>query len=82
MPISVNVAAVRERITSAARRAGRNADGVTLMAVTKTQPPERIREAYEAGLRIFGESRVQEFAGKVDTLRDLKAAECGAFSLR
>jgi len=75
MPISVNVAAVRERITSAARRAGRNADGVTLMAVTKTQPPERIREAYEAGLRIFGESRVQEFAGKVDTLRDLKAAE-------
>ena len=75
MPISVNVAAVRERITSAARRAGRNADGVTLMAVTKTQPPERIREAYEAGLRIFGESRVQDFAGKVDTLRDLKAAE-------
>jgi len=75
MPISVNVAAVLERITSAARRAGRNADGVTLMAVTKTQPPERIREAYEAGLRIFGESRVQEFAGKVDTLRDLKAAE-------
>lgn len=75
MPISVNVAAVRERIASAARRAGRNADGVTLMAVTKTQPPERIREAHEAGLRIFGESRVQEFAGKVDTLRDLKAAE-------
>jgi pyridoxal phosphate enzyme (YggS family) len=75
MPISVNVAAVRERIASAARRAGRKPDEIALMAVTKTQPPERIREAYEAGLRIFGESRVQEFAGKVDTLRDLKAAE-------
>jgi pyridoxal phosphate enzyme (YggS family) len=75
MPISVNVAAVRERIASAARRAGRKPDEIALMAVTKTQPPERIREAYEAGLKIFGESRVQEFAGKVDTLRDLKAAE-------
>jgi len=75
MPISVNVAAVRERIASAARRAARKPDEIALMAVTKTQPPERIREAYEAGLRIFGESRVQEFAGKVDTLRDLKAAE-------
>ena len=63
MSISENVAAVRERIASAARRAGRNADGITLMAVTKTQPPERIREAHEAGLRIFGENRVQEFAG-------------------
>ncbi len=45
------------------------------MAVTKTQSPERIREAYDAGLRIFGENRVQEFAGKVEALRDLDAAE-------
>jgi pyridoxal phosphate enzyme (YggS family) len=75
MSISENVAAVRERIAAAARRAGRNADGITLMAVTKTQPPEHIREAYEAGLRIFGENRVQEFAGKLDLLQDLKAAE-------
>jgi hypothetical protein len=75
MPISENVAAVRERIAAAARLAGRNVNEITLMAVTKTQPPERIREAYEAGLRIFGENRVQEFAGKVDMLQDLKAAE-------
>ncbi|MGB8916054.1 MAG: YggS family pyridoxal phosphate-dependent enzyme, partial [Candidatus Sulfotelmatobacter sp.] len=47
----------------------------TLMAVSKTQPPERIREAYNAGLRVFGENRVQEFAGKFDALRDLRDAE-------
>jgi pyridoxal phosphate enzyme (YggS family) len=75
MSISENVAAVRERIAAAARRTGRNAGEITLMAVTKTQPPERVREAYEAGLRVFGENRLQEFAGKVDTLRDLKDAE-------
>lgn len=44
------------------------------MAVTKTFPAGRVREAYEAGLRIFGENRVQEFAGKVDALRDLHNA--------
>ena len=75
MSISENVAAVRERIAAAAGRAGRNVDEITLMAVSKTQPPERIREAYEAGLKVFGENRVQEFAGKVDELRDLKAVE-------
>jgi len=75
MSISENVAAVRERIAKASRRAGRNADDITLMAVTKTQPPERIREAYDAGLRVFGENRVQEFAGKVDALLDLKSAQ-------
>lgn len=75
MSIFEDVAAVRERIAAAARRAGRNADEITLMAVSKTQPPERIREAYEAGLKVFGENRVQEFAGKVEDLRDLPAAE-------
>ncbi len=45
------------------------------MAVSKTQPAERIREAYNAGQRLFGENRVQEFAAKVDALRDLHAAE-------
>jgi pyridoxal phosphate enzyme (YggS family) len=75
MSIFEDVAAVRERVAAAARRAGRNADEITLMAVSKTQPPERIREAYEAGLKVFGENRVQEFAGKVEDLRDLPAAE-------
>jgi pyridoxal phosphate enzyme (YggS family) len=75
MSISGNAAVVRERIAAAARRAGRSVDDIALMAVTKTQPPERIREAYDAGQRLFGENRVQEFAGKVEALRDLQAAE-------
>jgi len=45
------------------------------MAVTKTHPAERIREAYAAGLRQFGENRVQEFAAKVSALSDLSTAE-------
>jgi len=73
--ISENLAAVRERIAGAARRAGRNPDEVALMAVSKTQPPERITEAYDAGLRLFGENRVQEFAAKAGVLLSLRAAE-------
>jgi hypothetical protein len=75
MSISENISAVRERISSAARRAGRPAESVALIAVSKTHPPERIREAYNAGLRLFGENRVQEFAGKARALSDLAAAE-------
>jgi pyridoxal phosphate enzyme (YggS family) len=75
MSITENIAAVRERIAGAARRAGRSPDGITLMAVSKTHPPERIREAYEAGLRVFGENRVQEFSGKSEALADLRDAE-------
>jgi len=45
------------------------------MAVTKTHPPERIREAHAAGVRLFGENRVQEFAGKASELADLDGAE-------
>ncbi len=45
------------------------------MAVSKTHPPEKIRQAYEAGLRLFGENRVQEFAEKAGALHDLKDAE-------
>jgi PLP dependent protein len=73
--ISENISTVRERIVTAARRAGRDPDEVTLMAVSKTFPAEQIREAYEAGLRVFGENRVQEFAGKFDAVRDLPDAE-------
>src|SRR5512146_2370106 len=75
MSIAANIHDVRERIAAAARRAGRNPEEVALMAVTKTFPPELIRQAYEAGQRLFGENRVQEFAGKFDALRDLSGAE-------
>jgi pyridoxal phosphate enzyme (YggS family) len=75
MSIAANIALIQERISSAARQAGRNPNDVALMAVSKTQPPERIREAYDTGQRLFGENRVQEFAGKVEALRDLQAGE-------
>ncbi len=75
MSLANNIAAVRERINAAARRAGREASSVSLMAVCKTFPADRIREAYAAGQRLFGENRVQEFAGKAGALRDLQHAE-------
>ena len=75
MSIAENVAEVREQIATAALRAGRDPEAVTLMAVSKTFPPERIRDAYDAGLRVFGENRVQEFTGKTAALRDLHEAE-------
>jgi len=66
---------IQQRIADAVRRAGRFAGDISLMAVTKTHPPEQIREAYAAGLRLFGENRVQEFAAKAATLADLAAAQ-------
>jgi hypothetical protein len=75
MSIAANISSIRERIAAAAHRAGRNAADVALMAVSKTQPPERIREAYDAGQRLFGENRVQDFAGKANALRDLQVVE-------
>ena len=75
MSIAENVAQVRDRVVDAARRAGRSPDEITLMGVSKTFPAESIREAYATGLRVFGENRVQEFAGKAAALRDLPGAE-------
>jgi PLP dependent protein len=73
--ISENIADVRSRIEAAARRAGRDPSAITLMAVSKTFPAQAIREAYAAGVRVFGENRVQEFAGKAEAVRDLDGAE-------
>jgi pyridoxal phosphate enzyme (YggS family) len=75
MSTTENIAEVRERIAAAARRAARNPDEIMLMGVSKTFPVERIREAYAASLRVFGENRVQEFAAKADALRDLRDTE-------
>jgi len=75
MSIEENIVRVRERIAAAARRAARNPEEITLMGVSKTFPVEHICEAYAAGLRVFGENRVQEFAAKADALRDLHDAE-------
>lgn len=75
MGVSENVAAVSERIAAAASRVGRKPDSITLMAVSKTVDPARIREAYAAGMRVFGENRVQEFEAKSPALHDLADAE-------
>ena len=72
--IAANLERVRERMTRAAERAGRRAAEITLVAVSKTFPAEAIRAAYEAGLRHFGENRVQEFEAKEPALAGLDAA--------
>lgn len=67
---------VRERMDAAARRAGRDPAGIRLMAVSKFHGPEAVREAYGAGLRLFGESRVQEAREKFSGLSgELPGAE-------
>ena len=66
-----NIARVRERIDAACWRAGRSPGNVKLVAVSKTVPPERVRLAYEAGVRDFGENRVQEADSKRAALSDL-----------
>jgi PLP dependent protein len=66
-----NIARVQERIAGACHRAGRRPEDVRLVAVSKTVAPELIREAYDCGLRDFGENRVQEAASKQGVLRDL-----------
>lgn len=75
MSIAQNIAAVQGRILAAARSARRDAQGIEFMAVTKTVDVERICEAYRAGIRLFGENRVQEFESKSAPLRDLDGAQ-------
>ena len=71
-PLAAQIAdradAVRQRIAAAAARAGRDAADVTLVAVTKTHPVETVRAAVEAGLRDFGENRVQELVEKAEAV--------------
>ena len=68
-----NLLRVQERIAAAARKAGRRSEEITLIGVSKMQPAEAIRAAYETGLRHFGENRVQEWEGKRAALGDLQA---------
>jgi pyridoxal phosphate enzyme (YggS family) len=65
-PTSVreNLQRIQERIARATARAGRRAEEITVIGVSKTHPASAIREAYEAGVRHFGENRVQEWEGK------------------
>jgi pyridoxal phosphate enzyme (YggS family) len=69
--IAENLAEVRGRIAEAARRAGRSAAEITLVAVSKTFPADRIREAWDAGQRDFGENKVQEGLQKIADTADI-----------
>jgi PLP dependent protein len=72
--IEANLADIRARVAQAASRAGRPAEDVTIVGVSKTFPAEAIRAACSLGLRDFGENRVQEFEGKHPLLDDLDAS--------
>ena len=67
--IATNLASIRDRIATAARRAGRAPDAVTLVAVSKTHPPSAVLAALASGQTVFGENRVQEAAQKFPALR-------------
>ena len=69
--IAARAGAVRERLSRAATRAGRKPHEITLVAVSKTHPPQAVREAHAAGVRDFGENKVQEAQTKLPELRDL-----------
>lgn len=65
MDFAANLETIRQRIAAACKRAEREPASVTLLAVTKTQPPEVVSEAARLGLTLFGENKVQEAKGKI-----------------
>jgi len=74
LSISTRLSEVRARIDAAARGAGRDPSSVRLVAVSKTFPPDAVREAYAAGHRDFGENRVQEALEKISASPELSDA--------
>ena len=70
MSITENLSMVENKIAAACKRAGRERDEVKLIAVSKTQPVEAIREAIEYGINSFGENRVQELREKTEIIKD------------
>jgi pyridoxal phosphate enzyme (YggS family) len=72
--LEANLRSVRERIARAAGRARRDSGSITLLAVTKVFSSSVIREAFDLGLREFGENYVQEFEGKAPAVEDLTGA--------
>ncbi|MES1180378.1 MAG: YggS family pyridoxal phosphate-dependent enzyme [Verrucomicrobiota bacterium] len=65
MSFAENLAAIQQRIQAACQRAGRDPASVTLLAVSKTHPPETIREAVAGGQFLFGENKIQEAKAKI-----------------
>src|SRR5436309_1204205 len=66
--VAENLERVREQIARAAAKSGRTTDDVELVAITKTHPADKVREAIETGQTLFGESRVQEARAKIPEL--------------
>ncbi len=71
--VAENIKRLHERIARAAERSGRNLNEIAIVAVSKTFPTESIQAAYAAGLRQFGENRLQEFESKRSKLAYLQA---------
>lgn len=65
------VRAIQERVFQTAQQCGRNPDEIRIVAVSKTHPPESVHAAFQAGMRIFGENRVQEAESKIASLHNL-----------
>jgi uncharacterized pyridoxal phosphate-containing UPF0001 family protein len=72
MEIAANCQRIQQQIQAAALRADRDPQSVTLIAVTKTVPSDRIREAAACGVRHAGENRLQDALSKIDDLKDLQ----------
>jgi len=71
--IAENIHDVERRIVQACERSGRNPEEVTLVAVSKTKPVEKLKEAYAVGTRVFGENKVQELVDKYEIMpKDIK----------
>lgn len=76
--LAERIGALREQIAAAARRAGRDAADITLLGVTKEHPAELVTAAYEAGLRAFGENRVEEALPKTIAVESWLTANLGS----
>ncbi len=70
--IRENIEKIEERIQKACDRAKRKREEIILLAASKTQPIEKILEAYEAGIRYFGENKVQEGVDKIEKLKHIQ----------
>jgi pyridoxal phosphate enzyme (YggS family) len=73
-PVAERLLSVRARIAAAAKRAGRSADDVTLIGISKTMPAARVQAAVDAGLTDIGENRVQEAEEKIHSVRSRKVS--------
>lgn len=69
--LEINLDGVKKRVEAAAKRAGRDVDSVKLIAVSKTNPAEAVENAFNAGISVFGENKVQEMTEKQETLKSI-----------